>query len=56
MLAKWTQIFPYFVVVWFAKKQCERFDGPTIEGKKGITFKPYKDCVMTIWEKENERT
>ncbi|NHT75915.1 hypothetical protein G8E10_09510 [Rhizobiaceae bacterium CRRU44] len=26
MLATWTKVLPYFIVVWFAKRYCERFD------------------------------
>lgn len=47
MLASWTRILPYFVVMWLTKRNAERFD--IIPGFHCAV--PFKDEVIS-WRKQ----
>lgn len=47
MMAKWTKILPFFVVEWWARKNCERF--LALKGDRtGVYVSPYKDCMLIL--------
>lgn len=52
MLARWTRILPYFIVVRFAKKHCER-----VEAVPGyISVNPYRGEVLSWRRSALERS
>ena len=43
MLARWTRFLPYFAVVWFAKRNCER-----VEAVPGyMSINPYRGEIVS---------
>lgn len=43
MLASWTKLLPYFAVVWFAKRNCER-----VEAVSGyLSINPYRGEIFS---------
>jgi hypothetical protein len=46
MLARWTRIMPYFIVVWFTKRNAERLE--VVPGY--LSANPYRGEILS-WRK-----
>lgn len=46
MLKNWTKILPFFIVVWIAKRNCERYSKDVMPC--GYVVMPYKDVYVAV--------
>lgn len=52
MLRPWTKLLPFFIVEWYAKKDCERFVDGCADKANGCDFVyPYKNVRLYFDEK-----
>ncbi|AIK68276.1 hypothetical protein P9VFCI_228 [Rhizobium phage P9VFCI] len=54
MFASWIKILPYFIVVFLAKRHCERFVIQEPDGSKTYATIPFSSKEVIVWEYTDE--